>query len=114
MIPTDPIIDDDVQIVNGTFQIPDQTDNDAFFNLIPNPQEKRKQNSVNSSNIANPSAFHYTGTSKSNQFTPSPAAVSQGAPSSCAGQCNSCVWSFLCNAATKGMSSPAGTPFKLN
>ena len=114
MIPTEPTIEDDFQIVNGEFTISEQTDNDAFFNLINNSQNQTTQNSTNFTQIGNPSGFHYSGTSKTTQFTPSPTAVSQGAPSTCAGQCDSCVWSFLCNTATKGMSSPSGSAFKLN
>lgn len=105
---------DDLQVVGDFFQIDSgASDSSAFFNMDPinrnvltKPKEKERE--INLGGIS-PQLFTGAKVTSSPIVTPQASAANNKA-ASCNGKCNSCMWSFLCTSAMKGLTKSSLVP----
>ncbi len=112
MIKTDPYQDDDFEIVDGNFTIDtDANDQNIFLNLNTNKKDSNafvfEKGNTTDLSYANPffgqNARKGTRNERSAIVTPN---VQQ--PKTCTGNCDSCIFGFMCQSLKKNFTSLSG------
>lgn len=119
--------DQDLEVVDGNFQISSgSNDPTAFFNMPPPNQYQnsfhnqnfqtnfRTPNGFSNMNQFNGFSYHSSQGNQDTIVTPNVVQPDAQPSANCNGNCNVCVWSFLCNKAAGKLSSISGLTPKLS